>query len=205
MIHDIGIVLALVKSPIKRITASAWKSCPRRDIANASWSSKTAASPIERQPDEPEEGARNRVFQDGRISFARFHEPDRAPRAKKDVLAFGLKMKIGLVKPGDFSQVPVHQIPIEKGEPLALELAHFVESVAEAKQPKVNAANGQVRPGSGDRHHRPDPGTGLRRTARTDACGASLPSASSSPGKGRSSDRGGRTFRGCHAPGWWRE
>jgi hypothetical protein len=34
----------------------------------------------------------------------------------------------------------VHEIPIEKGEPLAIELAHFVDSVREAKQPKVGAA-----------------------------------------------------------------
>jgi predicted dehydrogenase len=38
---------------------------------------------------------------------------------------------------------PVHEIPIEKGEPLAIELAHFVESVREAKQPKVGAALGK--------------------------------------------------------------
>jgi hypothetical protein len=49
-------------------------------------------------------------------------------------------MKVGLVKAGDTSSVPVHQIPIEKGEPLALELAHFVESVARLRQPKVGAA-----------------------------------------------------------------
>jgi len=33
---------------------------------------------------------------------------------------------------------------LEKGEPLALELAHFVESVAAAKQPKVGAALGRT-------------------------------------------------------------
>ena len=32
------------------------------------------------------------------------------------------------------------EIPIEKGEPLALELAHFVDSVAKARQPKVGGA-----------------------------------------------------------------
>jgi predicted dehydrogenase len=37
----------------------------------------------------------------------------------------------------------VREIPIEKGEPLALELAHFVESVARASQPKVGAALGK--------------------------------------------------------------
>jgi len=39
--------------------------------------------------------------------------------------------------------VPVREIPIEKGEPLALELSHFVESVAKARQPKVGAALGK--------------------------------------------------------------
>ena len=62
---------------------------------------------------------------------------------KSDIIAYGLKMKIGLVKAGDASSVPVHQIPIEKGEPLALELAHFVESVARSRQPKVGAALGK--------------------------------------------------------------
>ncbi len=52
-------------------------------------------------------------------------------------------MKIGLVKPGDLSAIPVREIPIEKGEPLALELAHFVESVRSAVQPKVGAALGK--------------------------------------------------------------
>jgi predicted dehydrogenase len=37
----------------------------------------------------------------------------------------------------------VREIPIEKGEPLALELAHFVESVSKAKQPKVGGALGK--------------------------------------------------------------
>ena len=48
-----------------------------------------------------------------------------------------------LVKAGDLSAIPVRQIPIEKGEPLALELAHFVDSIARAKQPKVGAALGK--------------------------------------------------------------
>jgi hypothetical protein len=37
----------------------------------------------------------------------------------------------------------VHVIPIEKGEPLAIELASFVDSVARARQPKVGVALGK--------------------------------------------------------------
>ena len=62
---------------------------------------------------------------------------------KSDIIAYGIKMKLGLAKSGDFSSIPVHQIPIEKGEPLALELAHFIESVSAARQPKVGAALGK--------------------------------------------------------------
>jgi hypothetical protein len=38
----------------------------------------------------------------------------------------------------------VHEIPIEKGEPLAIELAAFVESVREMTQPKVGGALGKT-------------------------------------------------------------
>lgn len=62
---------------------------------------------------------------------------------KSDIIAYALKMKVGLVKAGDLSAIPVREIPIEKGEPLALELAHFVDSVARARQPKVGAALGK--------------------------------------------------------------
>ena len=62
---------------------------------------------------------------------------------KSDIIVYGVKLKIGLAKAGDASSIPVHEIPIEKGEPLAIELAHFVESVREAKQPKVGGALGK--------------------------------------------------------------
>ena len=52
-------------------------------------------------------------------------------------------MKVGLVKAGDEKSIPVKEIPIEKGEPLALELASFVESVSKVQQPKVGAALGK--------------------------------------------------------------
>jgi hypothetical protein len=40
--------------------------------------------------------------------------------------------------------LPVEEIPLEKGEPLALELASFVDSVARARQPKVGVALGKT-------------------------------------------------------------
>ena len=84
-----------------------------------------------------------RIFQgDAYLSLDFMNQAGHLVR-KSDIIAYGLKMKIGLVKPGDLSAIPVREIPIEKGEPLALELAHFVESVAKAKQPKVGGALGK--------------------------------------------------------------
>jgi predicted dehydrogenase len=57
---------------------------------------------------------------------------------KAGMLDYAQKIIAGAVKPGDLSAVPLEPVPLEKGEPLALELAHFVESVRRARQPKVS-------------------------------------------------------------------
>jgi hypothetical protein len=41
---------------------------------------------------------------------------------KNDLIAYGVKLKVGLAKAGDASSIPVQEIPIEKDEPLKLEL-----------------------------------------------------------------------------------
>jgi hypothetical protein len=63
---------------------------------------------------------------------------------KSDIITYGLKLKVGLAKAGDASSIPVQEIPIEKDEPLKLELAHFTQSVAERTQPKVGASLGKT-------------------------------------------------------------
>ena len=146
MIHDIGIVLALVKSSIKRIDSVGVKVLSKtEDIANSRLEFENGCiANLNASRMSLKKAREIRVFQnDGYLSLDFMSQTGHLVR-KSDIVAFGLKMKIGLVKPGDYSSVPVHQIPIEKGEPLALELAHFVESVAEAKHPKVNAALGKT-------------------------------------------------------------
>jgi predicted dehydrogenase len=145
MIHDIGIVLALVRAPIDRIDSVGVKVLSKsEDIANArirfenGCVANLSASRISLK-----RAREIRIFQDDAYLSLDFMNQSGHLVRKSDVLAFGLKMKFGLAKSGDFSSVPVHQIPIEKGEPLALELAHFVESVATVKQPKVGAALGK--------------------------------------------------------------
>jgi hypothetical protein len=83
------------------------------------------------------------VFQDNAYLSLNFMEQKGHLVKRSDIIAYGLKMKIGLVKAGDVSSIPVKEIPIEKGEPLALELASFVDSVTQARQPKVGAALGK--------------------------------------------------------------
>ncbi|HVW20491.1 MAG TPA: Gfo/Idh/MocA family oxidoreductase [Opitutaceae bacterium] len=145
MIHDIGIVLALVKSPIARIDSvgiSVLSST--EDIANTRIQFENGCvANLSASRMSLRKNREIRVFQEDKYLSLDFMNQKGHLVRKRDILALGLKMKVGLVKPGDASSVPVHEIPIEKGEPLALELAHFVESVAQARQPKVGAALGK--------------------------------------------------------------
>ncbi len=145
MIHDIGIVLALVRSPVKRIDSVGVRVLSKtEDIANARllFESGCVAN-ISASRISLKKAREIRLFQDDAYLSLDFMNQAGHLIRKSDIIAYGLKMKIGLVKPGDYSSVPVRDIPIEKGEPLALELAHFVESVSAARQPKFNAQMGK--------------------------------------------------------------
>jgi len=145
MIHDIGIVLALVKSPIARIDSIGINVLSRtEDIANARIQFENGCvANLSASRMSLKKAREIRIFQDNAYLSLDFMNQSGHLVRKSDIIAYGLKMKVGLVKAGDTSSVPVHQIPIEKGEPLALELAHFVESVARSRQPKVGAALGR--------------------------------------------------------------
>lgn len=145
MIHDIGIVLALVKSPIARIDSVGVSVLSKsEDIANARIQFENGCvANLSASRMSLKKAREIRIFQgDAYLSLDFMNQAGHLVK-KSDIIAYGLKMKVGLVKAGDLSAIPVKDIPIEKGEPLALELAHFVESVAKAKQPKVGAALGK--------------------------------------------------------------
>src|SRR5476649_1488661 len=142
MIHDIGIVLALVKSPIAKIDSVGVTVLSKsEDIANARIQfANGCVANLSASRMSTKKAREIRIFQgDAYLSLDFMNQTGHLVR-KNDIIAYGLKMKIGLVKAGDLSAIPVKQIPIEKGEPLALELAHFVQSVAKARQPKVGGA-----------------------------------------------------------------
>ena len=142
MIHDIGIVLELVKSPIAKIDSVGVTVLSKsEDIANAriQFESGCVAN-LSASRMATKKMREIRIFQsDAYLSLDFMNQAGHLVK-KSDIIAYGLKMKIGLVKAGDLSAIPVKEIPIEKGEPLALELAHFVDSVAKARQPKVGGA-----------------------------------------------------------------
>jgi predicted dehydrogenase len=145
MIHDIGIVLALAKAPLRRIDSVGINVLSKtEDIANARLEfengcvANLSASRISMKA-----SREIRIFQENAYLSLDFMNQKGHLIKKSDIIAYGLKLKVGLATPGDFSAIPVHPIPIEKGEPLAIELAHFVESVGRASQPKVGAELGK--------------------------------------------------------------
>jgi predicted dehydrogenase len=145
MIHDIGIVLALVKSPIRKIDSVGINVLSKtEDIANARIEFENGCvANLSASRMSMKKNREIRVFQDNAYLSLDFMNQTGHLVKKSDIIAYGVKLKIGLAKAGDASSVPVHEIPIEKGEPLAIELAHFVGSVRQASQPKVGGALGK--------------------------------------------------------------
>ena len=145
MIHDIGIVLALVKAPLRRIDSVGINVLSKtEDIANARLEfANGCVANLSASRLSLKKNREIRVFQDNAYLSLDFMNQKGHLVKKSDLIAYGVKLKIGLVKAGDASSIPVHEIPIEKGEPLAIELGHFVDSVARARQPKVGAALGK--------------------------------------------------------------
>lgn len=146
MIHDIGIVLALVKSPIEKIDSVGVSVLSKsEDIANARIQfANGCVANLSASRMSLKKAREIRIFQgDAYLSLDFMNQAGHLVK-KSDIVAYGLKMKMGLVKPGDPGAIPVREIPIEKGEPLALELAHFIDSVVRARQPKVGAALGKT-------------------------------------------------------------
>jgi predicted dehydrogenase len=144
MIHDIGIVLELVKSPIERIdSVGVCVLSKTEDIANARIQfANGCVANLSTSRMSLKKVREIRVFQPtGYFSFDFMNQSGHLVR-KSGMLAYAAQLMAG-TKPADLA-VPVETIPLEKGEPLALELAHFLESVAAARQPKVGAALGKT-------------------------------------------------------------
>ena len=127
MIHDIGIAMALVKSPIKSVDAIGVRVLsPTEDIANARVVFENGCVANLSASRVSEKKAREiRVFQDsGYLSLDFMNQKGH----------FIVKNGIELSK---------KEVPVEKGEPLALELESFIACVTGTQAPKTDCAFGK--------------------------------------------------------------
>jgi len=134
----------LVKSPIARIDSVGVSLLSKtEDIANArlEFASGCVAN-LNASRMSLKKVREIRVFQSsGYFSFDFMRQSGHLVR-KSGMLAYAAQLMAG-AKPADLA-MPVEEIPLQKGEPLALELASFVDSVAKTRQPKVGAALGKT-------------------------------------------------------------
>jgi predicted dehydrogenase len=128
MIHDIGVILALVRSPIRHIDAVGVNVLsPSEDIANAR---------IAFENDCVANINTSRVSQK-KVREIRVFQP-------ANYLSLDFMNQSGHFLRKEGSELVREEIPIEKDEPLKLELASFAHVVREAGQPKVGAELGKT-------------------------------------------------------------
>jgi predicted dehydrogenase len=145
MIHDIGIVLELVKSPVTSIHSVGVKVLSKtEDIANARIQfANGCVANLSTSRMSLKKVREIRVFQPtGYFSFDFMNQSGHLVR-KSAMLEYAAKLMSRGTQPGELVAIPVEPVSLEKGEPLALELGHFVENVMQANQPKVGGALGK--------------------------------------------------------------
>jgi predicted dehydrogenase len=127
MIHDIGVILALVRSPVKQVDAVGVKVLSNsEDIANARITFENGCvANINTSRVSTKKVREIRVFQAQNYLSLDFQEQ-----------SGHFLRKVG-------SELVREDIPIEKDEPLKLELASFVQVVKSAGKPKVGAELGK--------------------------------------------------------------
>lgn len=128
MIHDLGVILQLVKSPVEKVeSAGVSVLSPSEDIANARITfANGCVANVNTSRVSLKKVREIRVFQPNTYLSLDFMNQ------KGHLLR-----KVGL-------NLEKEEIPIEKGEPLQLELASFVDCVARYEEPKVSAALGKT-------------------------------------------------------------
>ena len=128
MIHDIGIILQLVKSSVKQVQSVGVSALSKtEDIANARIEfDNGCVANLNTSRVSSKKLREVRVFQPtGYLSLDFMNQSGHVVR----------------ISDGQLSTV---EVPIEKGEPLKLELASWVESVNQRRQPKVGGELGKT-------------------------------------------------------------
>ncbi len=128
MIHDIGVVLQLVKSSVKLVQSVGVSALsPTEDIANARI--------------EFENGCVANL-NTSRVSSKKLREI--RVFQPSGYLSLDFMNQAGHVVKIEQGQLNTVEVPIEKGEPLKLELASFAQSVSQLQQPKVGGELGKT-------------------------------------------------------------
>ena len=127
MIHDLGVILALVRSPVVQVHAVGVNVLSNsEDIANARITFENGCVANINTSRVSEKKVREiRVFQ------------------PKNYLSLNFQDQSGHFLRKEEAQLVREEIPIEKDEPLKLELASFVQVVKETGKPKVGAELGK--------------------------------------------------------------
>jgi predicted dehydrogenase len=127
MIHDLGVILHLVRSPIEKLeSVGVSVLSPTEDIANTRITFENGAVANVNTSRVSEKKVREiRVFQDNAY------------------LSIDFMNQQGHFVKRDGLQLHKEEIPIEKGEPLKIELASFLECIANMENPKVDATLGK--------------------------------------------------------------
>ena len=127
MIHDIGIILQLVKSPLTKMESIGVKVLsPSEDIANCRLTFENGAVANINTSRVSEKKVREiRVFQ------------------TNGYLSLDFMNQTGHYVRREGGQLTKEEIPIEKGEPLKIELASFAHCVANRENPTVDATLGK--------------------------------------------------------------
>ena len=130
MIHDIGIVLQLAKSPVERIDAVGVSVVTRtEDIANARIAFRNGCvANLSASRVSLKKNREIRVFQPGGYLSIDFMQQK------------GHAVRVDPSAEGGFAK---EDLPIEKGEPLAIELGSFVACVRDRATPKVGGELGR--------------------------------------------------------------
>ena len=132
MIHDLDILLALVKEPVTEVKAVGIPVLTDKvDIAHARLEfASGAVANVTASRVSTERVRKMRFFQQ--------HEYISLDYARRDALRVGVK------KPGPQPEFGFEKLPAPAVEPLHAELAAFVESVRSRREPRVNGAAGRA-------------------------------------------------------------
>ncbi len=156
MIHDLDVVLAFVKSPVISVDAVGIPVLSKsEDIANVRLRfANTCVANLTASRVSPERMRKIRVFSGGAITsyisldyraqagyiyrIARDGEEESSILKKVLAAKFGLGKDSTIVSEFGGKRIVREPVPIEKGEPLKLELEHFVRCVREEQTPIVS-------------------------------------------------------------------